>query len=171
MFQNQVNMSKFGQSSTGFGQPTNGFGQGFNGNAFQQPQQHQPPPQQPIQNLNQQLKIDDLTKTLEEQTKALRDQINSNKLLEEGVKNLIPHVLATETIIHQGIHCKSCNQNPIKGLRFKCMHCADYDLCFNCYVTINTSNNSTVHDATHHFLCIKNTTEYNLLSLVSQQNK
>eukprot|EP00834_Sanchytrium_tribonematis_P007943 NODE_811_length_3740_cov_1.483251.p3 type:complete len:238 gc:universal NODE_811_length_3740_cov_1.483251:3672-2959(-) len=37
-----------------------------------------------------------------------------------------------ESIIHRGITCNSCGQSPVKGIRFKCLNCEDYDTCSNC---------------------------------------
>ncbi len=31
------------------------------------------------------------------------------------------------------VTCDECQINPIKGLRYKCSYCEDYDLCRNCY--------------------------------------
>lgn len=36
---------------------------------------------------------------------------------------------------HEGITCNGCNMNPIKGVRFKCKVCDNYDYCENCFYT------------------------------------
>ena len=38
-----------------------------------------------------------------------------------------------EEKIHQGIECDGCGMNPIRGPRFKCLDCPDYDICEDCY--------------------------------------
>jgi hypothetical protein len=35
--------------------------------------------------------------------------------------------------IHANINCDVCNCNPIKGLRFKCDLCSNFDVCLSCY--------------------------------------
>ena len=34
--------------------------------------------------------------------------------------------------LHRGITCNSCNTHPIKGVRYRCVNCVDYDLCESC---------------------------------------
>lgn len=48
--------------------------------------------------------------------------------------------------IHQRTTCDSCDSCPIRGLRFKCDQCNDYDLCLACFVNEKTSLN---HHADH----------------------
>lgn len=38
----------------------------------------------------------------------------------------------TESCIHRSITCNTCGQSPIKGIRYKCGNCIDYDICSNC---------------------------------------
>jgi hypothetical protein len=50
---------------------------------------------------------------------------------------------------HHGVACDGCGVAPIKGLRFKCKACPDYDLCSNCF-----GRKESVHDgecSTHEF--------------------
>lgn len=35
-------------------------------------------------------------------------------------------------IIHYGEVCDSCKENPILGIRYKCLECFEYDLCEKC---------------------------------------
>ena len=35
-------------------------------------------------------------------------------------------------IIHYGVQCDGCNMSPIKGPRFKCAVCSNFDLCGQC---------------------------------------
>ena len=39
---------------------------------------------------------------------------------------------ADSTVVHAGIVCDGCEMTPIKGTRYKCLVCADFDLCALC---------------------------------------
>jgi len=47
--------------------------------------------------------------------------------------------------IHRGVVCDGCEQG-IRGIRYKCKQCPDYDLCENC-----NSKKENIHDKTHTF--------------------
>jgi Ca2+-binding EF-hand superfamily protein len=40
-----------------------------------------------------------------------------------------------EGVIHRGITCNGCDEKPIRGTRWHCANCFDYDLCSNCEAT------------------------------------
>ena len=37
-----------------------------------------------------------------------------------------------ESYVHRGVTCNSCNAMPIKGIRYRCSNCVDFDLCEQC---------------------------------------
>jgi len=37
-----------------------------------------------------------------------------------------------ETYVHNGVTCDGCGKCPIKGIRYKCVHCDEYNFCENC---------------------------------------
>jgi Ca2+-binding EF-hand superfamily protein len=40
-----------------------------------------------------------------------------------------------EGVVHRGITCNGCDEKPIRGIRWHCANCADFDLCSNCEAT------------------------------------
>lgn len=40
-----------------------------------------------------------------------------------------------EGIVHRGITCNGCETRPIRGIRWHCANCADFDLCSDCHAT------------------------------------
>ncbi|KAL8663488.1 MAG: hypothetical protein Q9202_003798 [Teloschistes flavicans] len=50
--------------------------------------------------------------------------------------------------VHRGVNCNSCNVLPIRGIRYRCTNCPDYDLCEQCEAL-------QVHDKTHLFYKIR----------------
>jgi Ca2+-binding EF-hand superfamily protein len=38
-------------------------------------------------------------------------------------------------VIHRGITCNGCDTKPIRGTRWRCANCADFDLCSDCEAT------------------------------------
>jgi Ca2+-binding EF-hand superfamily protein len=49
---------------------------------------------------------------------------------------------------HRGIRCEGCSQMPIRGIRYHCLNCPDFDLCASCEA-------HAVHQKTHVFAKIK----------------
>lgn len=37
-----------------------------------------------------------------------------------------------EGYVHRGITCNGCGTSPLKGIRYRCSNCNDFDLCENC---------------------------------------
>jgi hypothetical protein len=52
-------------------------------------------------------------------------------------------------VVHEGVACDICMQAPIEGVRYRCGHCADFDLCANCE---NLGPAHHGHPQTHVFL-------------------
>lgn len=50
-------------------------------------------------------------------------------------------------VVHEGVVCDGCNQD-IRGIRYKCSNCPDYDLCQSC------EKKGNVHEPSHVFLKI-----------------
>jgi hypothetical protein len=69
-------------------------------------------------------------------------------------------------IIHDGIKCNECNIENIKGARYLCTKCQNYNLCSNC-------EKNTAHDPSHILIKIRKTLkeETELNELTSKINK
>ncbi|KAJ1934084.1 hypothetical protein EC988_008916, partial [Linderina pennispora] len=48
-------------------------------------------------------------------------------------------------VVHRGMTCNNCSEVPIRGARYKCAQCADYDLCEAC----------EAHDVHRHHVLLK----------------
>lgn len=53
-----------------------------------------------------------------------------------------------EGYIHRGVTCNSCGTVPIRGIRYRCSNCADFDLCETCEAM-------QVHPKTHLFYKVR----------------
>jgi hypothetical protein len=61
-------------------------------------------------------------------------------------------VAAKETTIqeeHADITCNGCGVSPVKGVRYKCLQCSNYDLCSTCQ-----AKGDTIHNVVHTMLYI-----------------
>lgn len=71
---------------------------------------------------------------------------------EQGLKGLLYHIAETDAkrkaYEHRGIHCEGCGEKPIRGVRWHCLNCTDFDLCSTCEA-------STTHQKMHVFAKIK----------------
>jgi hypothetical protein len=59
------------------------------------------------------------------------------------------HRWSSDTVLHHDVICDNCHMQPIKGVRYKCESCEDFDLCQECRTT-------TRHN--HRFVQITQTT-------------
>ncbi|KAH9858338.1 hypothetical protein C2E23DRAFT_803657 [Lenzites betulinus] len=63
----------------------------------------------------------------------------------------------SQEMVHRGVRCDHCDKRHIKGIRYKCLDCIDYDLCEACVASPNGWGN---HDATHSFFPIRNADDF-----------
>ena len=70
----------------------------------------------------------------------------------QGLKGLLYYIAEEkakrEAYEHRGIRCDSCNESPIRGIRWHCLNCPDVDLCSTCEA-------SFTHPQTHVFVKVK----------------
>ena len=64
-------------------------------------------------------------------------------------------VPATMKKVHCGVSCDNCQASPVRGVRYKCSSCVNYDLCENCMSLLEDEfpdNRARVrHNETHIF--------------------
>lgn len=53
-----------------------------------------------------------------------------------------------DTIIHRSVTCNHCGMSPLRGFRFKCANCVDFDVCSACEAL-------DIHFKTHTFIKIR----------------
>ena len=70
----------------------------------------------------------------------------------QGLKQMLyyiaEHQSREEGYIHRGVTCNSCDIKPIRGIRWRCANCPDFDLCSDC-------ESSDIHNKTHIFYKVK----------------
>lgn len=52
-----------------------------------------------------------------------------------------------EKLLHHNVTCDGCGMSPLRGFRFRCNSCCDYDLCGECFAAKTTVH---VGDNVHH---------------------
>ncbi|KAL8688777.1 MAG: hypothetical protein Q9218_005392 [Villophora microphyllina] len=71
---------------------------------------------------------------------------------DQNLMNLLYRIAEDQSIkegfVHREARCNSCNMMPIRGIRYRCTNCHDYDLCEQCEAL-------QVHDRTHLFYKIR----------------
>lgn len=52
---------------------------------------------------------------------------------------------STYRTVHTGIVCDACRCNPIEGVRYKCLHCPNYNLCSRCMDSREMGQTARIH--------------------------
>lgn len=68
--------------------------------------------------------------------------------LKQMLYYIAEHQSREEGYVHRGVKCNQCDIKPIRGIRWRCANCADYDLCSDCEA-------QSMHDKTHLFYKVK----------------
>ena len=69
-----------------------------------------------------------------------KQQRQKQQIFKYNIQNLTLSVPSTspresvEGYVHRGITCNGCKVGPIRGIRYKCANCVDYDVCEICEV-------------------------------------
>jgi Ca2+-binding EF-hand superfamily protein len=79
-------------------------------------------------------------------------QLQPNQRAGHNIVNLLFRVSEDNArrtgCVHRGCQCNSCGMVPIRGIRYRCANCADFDLCETC-------ESQGVHTKTHIFYKIR----------------
>ena len=111
--------------------------------------EHQEPPQSPTQPptivMGEEdpfgaedfaIQLDDMEVDDESEQSWNGDENDESRREGQSLLNLLYHIAEDqarrEGVIHRGVSCNSCNATPIKGIRYRCTNCVDYDLCEHC---------------------------------------
>ena len=71
------------------------------------------------------MRKDTMERSDDEKVKEM-DEVTVDNLMEERW---------LKAMVHDGVRCVECNISPIKGKRFSCDECYDYNLCEECWTT------------------------------------
>ena len=85
----------------------------------------------------------------EEQKVIIRQLEATVKDLQDKIVKLKAEEEEGNDYVHTGVSCDNCSKKPIVGIRYKCLTCADYDLCQTC-----KRNANRVHPG-HNFMMMK----------------
>ena len=87
-----------------------------------------------------------LIEKMENKFNQYENDLKKDKIKFDKVNESIPSCKT----IHYGIKCEKCFQEPIKGYRYKCSECGDYNLCDKC-----EEKNSLENEHPHNFIKIR----------------
>lgn len=45
-----------------------------------------------------------------------------------------PPYITESQVVHENTKCDGCDMFPLKGIRYRCKQCSDFDLCSDCFV-------------------------------------
>jgi len=77
--------------------------------------------------------------------------LNINEIINIITKNIPKNENKEEKPLHLNVSCDGCKQTPIKGIRFKCNNCDNFDFCEECVKT-----KKDLHGKDHTFTTINN---------------
>ncbi|KAL9115551.1 MAG: hypothetical protein Q9187_007295, partial [Circinaria calcarea] len=102
------------------------------------------------------LQASDLQETVveDESEHSWRERGENDDSKKEGqsLLNLLYHIAEDQArrdgYVHRQVTCNSCNAMPIRGIRYRCANCIDFDLCEQCEAM-------QVHPKTHIFYKVR----------------
>jgi hypothetical protein len=65
----------------------------------------------------------------------------------EGKNDNVPMDVKDGDEVHHNVSCDQCGRKPIRGVRYHCSVCPDYDLCAQCELrVVNKGQHTTLHE-------------------------
>ena len=84
--------------------------------------------------------------------RSLQIEINDREDRGNNLKSMLYYIAEEQAkqdgYVHRGVSCDSCDIKPIRGVRWRCANCPDYDLCSDCEAVND-------HPVTHIFYKVK----------------
>ena len=99
--------------------------------------------------------INNLTKLVIEQSNSLIERINNPQLFKsQSSDNILlraaPKIEKKKKLeIHYNVICDGCKKTPLRGNRYKCKKCKDFDFCEECYAKNKESHGHDFHKIEH----------------------
>ena len=99
--------------------------------------------------------INDLTKLIIDQSNSFIEIINNPELFRSSSSDDILLKAApkkekkTKPEIHFHVLCDGCKMNPLRGNRYKCKTCKDFDFCEECYLKNKESHGHEFYKIAH----------------------
>ena len=72
----------------------------------------------------------------DELNKIINEEKKNEQMKEQSQVNQSQSKIA----VHSSYICDGCGMNPIKGIRYKCTVCKDFDYCEGCEVTLSSKH-------------------------------
>ena len=83
-------------------------------------------------------------KEMEEKIAQMSQMVNQSNMSMSNFKR--------QDYVHKNIRCEKCLIQPIKGIRYKCSECNNYNLCEKCE---EENNQEPFHDEEHNFIILR----------------
>lgn len=94
--------------------------------------------------------------------------LEQQTVIQNNLFKITEHLDMLDNIQHDKYGCDSCKEIPIKGLRFKCKTCSDFDLCSKCMeISIHPHSDFYIlnHSGTHNLISCRECQENPIKSI------
>tara|TARA_B110000971_G_C19963720_1_gene479178 strand:+ start:34 stop:420 length:387 start_codon:yes stop_codon:yes gene_type:complete len=85
---------------------------------------------------------------------------NELKIINSKLEKIENKLEVNNNLIHYNKVCNGCGGLHIKGFRYKCLFCQNYNLCESCERNLNKNFSKIQHDTNHFFIKINNSANF-----------